>query len=114
MIDLEIQTQELKSTAVLLRSRVLKAYKERGLKIEAQGIPELLAVIAEDMSTKRINKKRLESHALGIFRMITDGWIFEDTDLGQELMRFRLDLRKFASMLPDISVQQSHDNIEDR
>jgi hypothetical protein len=114
MNDLEFQMQELKSATILLRSRVLEMYKERGLKIEGQGIPELLAAIEEDMNTKRINKKRLESHAFGIFRMITDGWIFEYTDFGQELMKFRLDLRKFASMLPDASVQQDHDNPEER
>ncbi len=104
MNDLAFQMQKLKSTATFLGSRVNEAYKERGLKIEARGILELLAVIAEDMSEERINKERLESHAFGIFRMITDGWVFEDTDLGRDLMKFRSELRKFASALPDTLV----------
>lgn len=106
MDDLAFQMQELKSIATLLKSRVNEAYQERGLKIEDRGIPELLTVIAEDMSEERISRKRLESHAFGIFRIITDGWVFEDTDLGQELMKCRLKLRKFASALPNTDTSQ--------
>jgi hypothetical protein len=54
------------------------------------------------MNKEKVDRASLESHAFGIFRIITDGWIFENTPLGKELMDFRLELRKFASQLSDV------------
>jgi hypothetical protein len=103
MNELKIQTQKIREKALSLRDRVNDSYLKKGIKINKRGISGLLEIVAEDMNEERIDKKRLESHAFGIFRIITDGWIFEDTDLGKDLMEFRLGLRKFASNIPEVS-----------
>lgn len=96
MDKLKLQTQKVKEKALSLKLRVNEAYRERGIRIDDNGIARLLEMVAEDMNKEENNKKRLESHAFGIFRIVTDGWIFEETDLGRELMEFRLELRKLS------------------
>jgi hypothetical protein len=102
MNELETQMQGLRDIALSFKFRLDNACREKELGLDTRGVAKLLNVIVDDMSKEKVNRERLESHAFGIFRIITDGWIFEDTELGQELMDFRLELRKFASKMPSM------------
>lgn len=90
---------ELRSKALLLRSKVENAHRSRGFALNKCGIYELLGVILEDLDTEKISPERLRGDAFGIFRIVTDGWILEDTEIGRDVMKFRLELRKLADML---------------
>ena len=101
MNDLISQLNELIFKAEALKERVEEAYRTKNIRIEEHGIPKLLEIILDDLRKDFLNKQRLESHAFGIFRIVTDGWVFEDTVLGTDLMQFRLEVRGFALRLPD-------------
>ncbi|WKZ37737.1 MAG: hypothetical protein QY332_07300 [Anaerolineales bacterium] len=107
MEELRTEMQSITNAALSLKRRVKEEYRVKGIKIDSRGMLNLLESITEDLSKEKISKKRLESHAFGIFRIITDGWIFEKTEVGQDLMKFRLELRKFASRLQDINKPEN-------
>ncbi len=90
--------EKLKRRALDLKRRTEETYRSRGIEPHPRDVPGLLEVIAEDVTKETISRKRLEGHAFGIWRIVTD-WILSDTDVAQELLEFRLELRKFASML---------------
>lgn len=101
MSDIQNYVSELRSKALMLRNKVKNAHSSRGFDPSKCGIYELLGVIWEDLGLEpeSINPERLKGDAFGIFRIVTDGWILEESDIGQEVMNFRLELRKLASML---------------
>lgn len=99
MSNIEAYIGELRSKALLLRSKVENAHRLRGFDPNKCGIYELLGTILKDLDTRRITPERLRGNAFGIFRIVTDGWILEDTEIGRDVMKFRLEIRKLADML---------------
>lgn len=99
MYDIKAYIGELRSKALLLRSKVESAHHLRGSNPNKCGIYELLGIILEDLDIEKVNPEQLKGDAFGIFRIVTDGWILEDSEIGQDVMQFRLDLRKLADML---------------
>ena len=61
-------------------------------------IPSALRKVSE-LDNDTPDKGRLEKGAIGIFRMVTESYIFEKSALGQELLSLRAKVREFASTL---------------
>ncbi len=98
MSNIEAYIGELRSKALLLRSKVENAHRSRGFDLNKCGIYELLGMILEDLDTGRITPERLRGNDFGLFRIVTDGWILED-EIGEDVLDFGLKLRKLADML---------------
>ncbi len=99
MYDIKAYIRELRTQASLLRSQIENTYASGGLDSSDCGIHKLLGIILEDLTVGKVTPERLRGNAFGIFRIVTDGWILEDTEVGRDVMAFRLELRKLADML---------------
>lgn len=63
------------------------------------GFPKLLIEIEKILASKTFDKQGLEKCAFGIFRLVTESYAFEQSELGQELLDIRTKLRNFANNL---------------
>ncbi len=63
------------------------------------GFPKLLIEIEKILASKTLDKQRLEKCAFGIFRLVTESYVFEQSELGQELLNLRTKIRDFTHNL---------------
>lgn len=63
------------------------------------GFPKLLLDMEVELGNNNPNKEKLEKGCYGIFRLVTESYEFEKSDLGQELLLLRLKIKEFASTL---------------
>lgn len=102
MENVKALAEELKTSALILKTETEKLYRLSGVKPEYWGIPNLLEAVTLTLRQTEIDLKEIKSHAVGIFRLVTDSSVvLEDSQLGQDLMNFRLKLRELASMLEE-------------
>lgn len=102
MKNVKALTEELKISALILKTDTEKMYRLSDVKPEYWGISNLLGAVMLTLRQTEIDLKEIKSHAVGIFRLVTDSSvILEDSQLGQGLMNFRLKLRELASMLEE-------------
>jgi hypothetical protein len=86
-----------------LRSEILQLVKKMEssndrLPIEL-GLPKILVKIESEISTHTPNKKNIEKEAYGIFRLVTESYELEKSNLGQELLNLRTRIKEFVSTL---------------
>jgi hypothetical protein len=63
------------------------------------GLPKLLLTIANELGSHTPNKKKIEQEGYGIFRLVTESYEFEKSELGQELLNLRMKIKEVASTL---------------
>jgi hypothetical protein len=61
------------------------------------GFPKLLIEIGEMLVSENLDVEKLKRHAYGIFRLVTESYEFEQSDLGKQLLDIRLKIKKFSS-----------------
>lgn len=98
MKDIKMLAEELKKDALFLRERVVEIYRSKGIAPEFWGMPDLLEALVQDLDKDKVSKKRMEDHAYGIFRIITDGSILENSEVGEDLISFKERIREFGSV----------------
>ena len=59
------------------------------------GFPKLLVEIEEVLAAAYLDKANLEQLANGIFRLVTESFEFEESDLGKQLLDVRTKIRDF-------------------
>ena len=90
--------KELRSELLYLQRRIEDFKRAHG---KDSGLSNLLRCIEEDLLEERPNPARLEEDAFGIFRLVTDSFALEESEIGKRLMEFRLKLREFAEILQE-------------
>ena len=88
--------EKLKSDLMQIRRKIEAG--DDNLPIEL-GLPKVLFDIENELDNDTPDKGRLEKGAIGIFRLVTESYIFEKSALGQELLSLRAKVREFASTL---------------
>ena len=63
------------------------------------GLPKILLEIEHELNNRLPNKKGLEKGVYGIFRLVTESYELEKSDLGQELLNLRKKIKEFLSTL---------------
>ena len=59
------------------------------------GFPKLLTEIDDILGAEILDVKKLERDAFGIFRLVTESYEFEQSDLGKQLLETRTKITDF-------------------
>ena len=57
------------------------------------GIPKILTELANSLSLDIIDMDKLDNDAYGIFRLVTESYDFEQSNIGKELLAIRKKIR---------------------
>ena len=57
------------------------------------GFPTLLVELDEILASENFDVEKLERHAFGIFRLVTESYDFEQSSLGKQLLEIRAKIR---------------------
>ena len=60
------------------------------------GFPKLLVELDETLDSEKLDVERLDQHAFGIFRLVTESYEFEQSDLGKQLLEIRKKIRNLS------------------
>lgn len=90
--------KELRYELLYLQRQIQDFKRSHG---KDSGLSNLLQCIEGDLLEERPNPDRLEEDAFGIFRLVTDSYALEESEIGKQLMEFRLKLREFAVILQE-------------
>jgi len=60
------------------------------------GFPKLLVEIEEVLASANLDEVNLEQLANGIFRLVTESFEFEESDLGKQLLEVRTKIRNLS------------------
>jgi hypothetical protein len=94
----QINMKELRSELLYLQRRIEDFKQSHG---KDSGLSNLLRCIEGDLLEEKPNPARLEEDSFGIFRLVTDSFVLEESEIGKQLMEFRLKLREFAATLKE-------------
>jgi len=60
---------------------------------EDLGLPKLLVELDEILASEKLVVEKLEQHAFGIFRLVTESYEFEQSGVGKQLLEIRTRIR---------------------
>lgn len=96
-LELQRQVEEYYHTHAEEYSRLIPGFDENG-----PSFAEFLGVIANHLSAKKLDRKKLKSDVVGIYRIVSDDAILEKSELGRELYNFNDELKQLVRMLEEV------------
>ena len=60
------------------------------------GFPKLLKELDDSLADEKLDVDKLEQHAFGIFRLVTESYEFEQSSLGKQLMEIRTKIKNLS------------------
>ena len=96
MDNLNSETEKLRDELLRVRNNIESSNDQLPIEL---GLPKILIEIENEINNPAPNKKNLEQGAFGIFRLVTESYEFEKSDLGQELLSLRGKIKEFISTL---------------
>ena len=96
MDNLKSVMEKLRAELLRLRNKIELSNDQLPIEL---GLPEILIEIEHELNNPAPSKKKLEEGSYGIFRLVTESYEFEKSDLGQELLSLRGKIKEFTSTL---------------